>query len=830
MTLIVYVKCIDGIIFASDRKESDTSDAGQDAQKYYMPTNKEFVLAMAGESTRIGIIFGELQRNQDTAATIRENLHRIMGTTKVNNADSMASGLLLVRDGTNLIFNDVWCSDNQKNITENSPSFKHYGDGSYLVDYLIRKFDLPNRSWKESCPYLIAIMDAVAERVDSVGNARDYGVDLLIFANGELLNTTIHSTDDIGEINCTCDMKNWSGIQYPTTESVPRGQVNANRIIYSTVIPIETDYGDYLLRYHINGGQITSVKPLKDNNTLLISLNAVDDGELTITMPRLLIDAMAGGHNDEFFVLCDGEQVMIREAVMEKDRSITVSFTAGCKNIEIIGSEMFGERADSGRNAIGYDAQEIDKVARQRAAPIAIQTDKDIYAYGSDMIVTITNPYFVPSEQMSLSVTDDMGKVIRKSMISVSEDEMGIYQENIHIAGREWIKSNAPFRISVEYQDKQASVDITVKQPEMSIKLDKKSYSWTDKVCLTVIMPDLLKNPNSIVKLSDAGGCLLGISTSRGTLSGYDLVEAGLGIFTGEVRLTGFSDHDVYGSNRESLVSGETGGSGPIGGKIGCFRNDILTVTLFTHAGKVSSSAVIRWNLGEIRWLKTAYSPSEIGVLQVVDPDMNLNPEESNEVEVKVWSDSDLKGIRLWLQETGPTTGIFIGDVYFTKEVSSGQNLKVSEGDSINAEYIDRTLPDPHPIHDKQEIYCSSFIRNQILPTKKISTENTHANKLPSTPIISIPAGTSVPGCEECDNCFIPSNITVRANQTIVWTNDDNAAHTIISGTINEGSDGRFNSGLIMPGSSFNHKFVRKGTYNYFCVVHPWQIGTVVVE
>ena len=238
MTLIVYVKCTDGVIFASDRKESDTSDAGQDAQKYYMPTNKEFVLAMAGEGTRIGIIFGELQRNQDTAATIRENLHQIMGATKVNSADSMASGLLLVRDGNNLIFNDVWCSDNQKNITENSPSFKHYGDGSYLVDYLIRKFDLPNRSWKESCPHLIAIMDAVAERVDTVGSVRDYGVDVLIFTNDGLLNTTIRNTDDIGEIKCACDVKNWSGIQYLATKSVPKGQIDTNPRIYSTVISI----------------------------------------------------------------------------------------------------------------------------------------------------------------------------------------------------------------------------------------------------------------------------------------------------------------------------------------------------------------------------------------------------------------------------------------------------------------------------------------------------------------------------------------------------------------------------------------------------------------
>ena len=831
MTQIIYVKCTDAVILASDRKESDTSDAGQDAQKYYMPTNKEFVLAMAGESTRIGMILGELQRNHYTAATIRDGLHRIIDETKVNDLDSMPSGLLLVRNGDNITFNNVWCSDHTKNIVEGNPPFKHYGDGSYLVDYLIRKFDLPNLSWRESCPYLIAIMDAVADRVDSIGGIRDYGIDLLVFTNGETLHRTIHNTDGIGEIGWTCNIKNWPGFQFPATKSVPEGQAGVGRMADSAAITVKTDYGNYSLNYQINGGQITSVKP-KDDNTLLISLGAIDDGELTITLPRSLIDAMAGSHNDEFFVLCDGEEVSIRETVMEKDRIVTIPFVAGCKEIEIIGSETFGGHADSEHGGKAYDAKEIDRVARQRVAPIVIQTDKDTYAYDSDMIVTITNPYFVPTEQMSLSVTDDMGNVMYKSMIPVSEDELGIYQEIIRMAGREWIKSSGAFRINVEYQDKHVGTNVTMKQPEMSVKLDKQSYSWTAKVCITATVPGLLKNPNSTAKLSDVDGCRLEVSTSMGKLSGYDLVETeeGLGIFTGEVRLTGFSGHDVYGSNTESQVSGGTVGSGPIDGKIGCYREDTLTVTLATRAGRVSSSAAISWNLREIHWLKTAYPPSGVGTLQVIDPDMSLNPEENNEVEVRVWSDSDSAGMRLWLQETGPTTGIFNGDVQFTKGSSSGRSLEVSKGDCINAEYVDRTLPDPHPIRNKQEICCSGFIQKQTPPTKKVPAANAQTGKLPSTPVISIPAGTSVPGCEECDNCFIPSNITVRANQTIIWTNDDDMAHHIISGTVNEGHDGHFDSRLILSRSSFSHKFVRKGTYNYFCVVHPWQAGVVVVE
>ena len=110
-------------------------------------------------------------------------------------------------------------------------------------------------------------------------------------------------------------------------------------------------------------------------------------------------------------MLCDGEQVRIRETATEDDRNRYRSFYGGLQKDRDRRSEMFGERTDSGRDTMGYDAKEIDRVARQRAAPIAIQTDKDTYVYGSDIIVTITNPYFVLGEQMSLSVTDDMENV-----------------------------------------------------------------------------------------------------------------------------------------------------------------------------------------------------------------------------------------------------------------------------------------------------------------------------------------------------------------------------------------------------------------------------------
>jgi plastocyanin len=88
--------------------------------------------------------------------------------------------------------------------------------------------------------------------------------------------------------------------------------------------------------------------------------------------------------------------------------------------------------------------------------------------------------------------------------------------------------------------------------------------------------------------------------------------------------------------------------------------------------------------------------------------------------------------------------------------------------------------------------------------------------------------GSSTPGCEP--DCFIPNPITVDAGSTITWVNGDTAAHTVTAGSAADGPSGVFDSSLIMAGGSYNHTFYSVGTFDYFCMVHPWMEGTVIVE
>lgn len=71
---------------------------------------------------------------------------------------------------------------------------------------------------------------------------------------------------------------------------------------------------------------------------------------------------------------------------------------------------------------------------------------------------------------------------------------------------------------------------------------------------------------------------------------------------------------------------------------------------------------------------------------------------------------------------------------------------------------------------------------------------------------------------------FSPSVITVPSGTTVTWTNDDTIIHTITD------LGGSFDSGFIQAGEAWSHKFDSKETYHYFCDIHPWMQGTVIVS
>ena len=94
---------------------------------------------------------------------------------------------------------------------------------------------------------------------------------------------------------------------------------------------------------------------------------------------------------------------------------------------------------------------------------------------------------------------------------------------------------------------------------------------------------------------------------------------------------------------------------------------------------------------------------------------------------------------------------------------------------------------------------------------------------------VIIAGGSSVPGCEETNQCFLPATVTVEVGDSVVWYNYDSAAHTVTTGTVSGGPDGFLNV-FLQVNDALDARFPNSGTFDYFCMVHPWMTGKVVVK
>jgi len=110
------------------------------------------------------------------------------------------------------------------------------------------------------------------------------------------------------------------------------------------------------------------------------------------------------------------------------------------------------------------------------------------------------------------------------------------------------------------------------------------------------------------------------------------------------------------------------------------------------------------------------------------------------------------------------------------------------------------------------------------------STAPVEESSEPKTVSVEIPEGTASPGCETSNACFSPASLTINVGDTVEWTNADTAAHTVTGGSPADGPSGVFDSSLIMGGASFENTFDEAGSYDYFCMVHPWMVGDIQVN
>jgi nitrite reductase (NO-forming) len=86
------------------------------------------------------------------------------------------------------------------------------------------------------------------------------------------------------------------------------------------------------------------------------------------------------------------------------------------------------------------------------------------------------------------------------------------------------------------------------------------------------------------------------------------------------------------------------------------------------------------------------------------------------------------------------------------------------------------------------------------------------------TTLCDIEKGSAV---KSSNKSFYPQITQIKSGDTVSWTNKDISVHTVTS------NNELFDSGMMMPGDSFEQKFEKPGLYEYYCMLHPWMTGTI---
>ena len=96
---------------------------------------------------------------------------------------------------------------------------------------------------------------------------------------------------------------------------------------------------DHSLTYGLTCAEIQSLTPDTENKSLIISIKTDCDGELTITLPKDVIDTDEEG----FFILVDGDETNHKSSSVGEFWTLTIPFSYGSEEIEIIGTFVIPE-------------------------------------------------------------------------------------------------------------------------------------------------------------------------------------------------------------------------------------------------------------------------------------------------------------------------------------------------------------------------------------------------------------------------------------------------------------------------------------------------------
>jgi plastocyanin len=139
-------------------------------------------------------------------------------------------------------------------------------------------------------------------------------------------------------------------------------------------------------------------------------------------------------------------------------------------------------------------------------------------------------------------------------------------------------------------------------------------------------------------------------------------------------------------------------------------------------------------------------------------------------------------------------------------------------------------LPPQPVITDPKLLLTPPSLRDVKNNNANMSTASAGTNSTGGKNVSIVPGASTL-----ADKAFSPNPINVKVGGNVTWTNKDNVAHTITSGTgpsdPHKGKE--FDSGLstlLAPGKTFSQIFKTAGEIPYFCQIHPTMVGKIALS
>jgi plastocyanin len=139
-------------------------------------------------------------------------------------------------------------------------------------------------------------------------------------------------------------------------------------------------------------------------------------------------------------------------------------------------------------------------------------------------------------------------------------------------------------------------------------------------------------------------------------------------------------------------------------------------------------------------------------------------------------------------------------------------------------------LPPQPVITDPKLLLTPPSLRDVKNNNANMSTASAGTNSTGGKNVSIVPGASTL-----ADKAFSPNPINVKVGGNVTWTNKDNVAHTVTSGTgpSDQHKGKEFDSGLstlLAPGKTFSQIFKTAGEIPYFCQIHPTMVGKIALS